>query len=141
LRAQVEWALELVGLLDYVRELPEQLETRIGEGATKLSFGQTQLLSLARAIVTDPPLLLLDELTSGLNALTERQVLETIRQISSRKTILTIRHRLSGIIDADKVHIMERGRIVESGDPQELAQREGWYSRYKRLEDHGWQVS
>ncbi len=138
---QVENALETVGLLSIVQSLPDGLNTIIGEGAHKLSFGQTQLLSLARAIVTDPPLLLLDELTSGLDAATERQVLDAIGTISGRKTVLTISHRLSGIIDADIVHIMERGRIMESGSPQELMHKEGWYSRYKRLEDLNWRIS
>ena len=138
--SQVRQALSQVGLLEYVLSLPDQLATRIGEGESRLSFGQNQLLSLARAIVTNPPVLLLDELTSGLDAMTERHVLATIRRISTDKTILTISHRLSGIIDADTVHIMEHGRIVESGQPDQLANKEGWYSRYKRLEDYGWQV-
>jgi ATP-binding cassette subfamily B protein len=138
--SQVRQALSQVGLLEYVLSLPDQLATRIGEGEARLSFGQNQLLSLARAIVTDPPVLLLDELTSGLDAMTERQVLAAIRHISADKTILTISHRLSGIIDAETVHIMEHGRIVESGRPDQLARTEGWYSRYKRLEDYGWQV-
>ncbi len=140
-KEQVEKALKTVGLYDVIGQLPDGMDTVIGEGAQKLSFGQTQLLSLARAIVTDPPLLLLDELTSGLDAVTERQVLSAIRLISSSKTIITISHRLSGIIDADTVHIMERGRIMESGSPQALNQREGWYARYKRLEDRNWRIS
>jgi ATP-binding cassette, subfamily B, multidrug efflux pump len=139
--SQVEKALETVGLLHEMKRLPDGLNTKIGEGAGKLSFGQTQLLSLARAIVTDPPLLLLDELTAGLDALTERQVLDAIRNISQSRTILTISHRLSGIVDADAVHIMEHGRIMESGSPEKLAGREGWYALYKRLEDKGWQIS
>ncbi len=140
-KEQVERALRTVGLYDAIYQMPDGLLTYIGEGAQKLSFGQTQLLSLARAIVTDPPLLLLDELTSGLDAVTERSVLQAIADISGKKTILTISHRLSGIIDADTVHIMERGRIVESGSPAELMQKEGWYSRYKRLEDANWRIS
>lgn len=140
-RKQVEKALKTVGLLEVISELPEGINTMIGEGAYKLSFGQTQLLSLARAIVTDPPLLLLDELTSGLDAMTEKQVLNAIRNISGNRTIITISHRLSGIIDAETVHIMERGRIMESGCPSKLAAEEGWYSIYKRLEDRGWQIS
>jgi ATP-binding cassette subfamily B protein len=140
-REQAERALKTVGLYDIIQQLPDGLDTVIGEGKQKLSFGQTQLLSLARAIVTDPPLLLLDELTSGLDAVTERQVLSAIRNISASKTIITISHRLSGIIDADIVHIIERGRIMESGAPQALAQKEGWYSRYKRLEDRNWRIS
>lgn len=141
IRDQVERALDTVGLLKVVQNLPEGLDTFLGEGAQQLSFGQTQLLSLARAIVTDPPLLLLDELTSGLDSLTEKQVLAAIRDISGGRTILTISHRLSGIIDAETVHIMEGGRIVESGSPDELAQRGGWYSIYKSLEDKGWRIT
>jgi ATP-binding cassette subfamily B protein len=140
-RAKVQEALETVGLWPTVQHLPQGVDTQLGEGAQQLSQGQTQLLSLARAIVTNPPLLLLDELTSGLDALTEKQVLAAIRGISGKRTILTISHRLSGIIDADVVHIMEGGKIVESGRPRALAQREGWYSIYKRLEDRGWRIS
>jgi ATP-binding cassette, subfamily B, multidrug efflux pump len=140
-REQANQALNTVGLADVVANLPNGIDTVVGEGALKLSFGQTQLLSLARAIVTDPSLLLLDELTFGLDAVTERQVLQAIRSISSNRTIITISHRLSGIIDADTVHIMEHGRIMESGSPQALASQEGWYARYKRLEDLNWRIS
>lgn len=139
-KEQVELALKTVGLYETVQKLPEGMGTLLGEGAQKLSFGETQLLSLARAIVTDPPLLLLDELTSGLDVITERAVLQAISAISGKRTILTISHRLSGIIDAEMVHIMERGRIMESGSPEELAQKEGWYSRYKRMEELNWRI-
>lgn len=138
---QAEKALRTVGLWDTIMQLPSGMHTPLGEGGTRLSFGQSQLLSLARAVVTNPPLLLLDELTSGLDALTERAVLTAIRHVSAGRTIITISHRLSGIIDAETVHIMERGRIMESGSPEELARREGWYAIYKRLEDRGWQIS
>ncbi|KAF0196573.1 MAG: multidrug ABC transporter ATPase and permease [Bacillota bacterium] len=140
-REQAERALATVELLETIKQFPQQLDTVIGEGASTLSFGQTQLLSLARAIVTDPPLLLLDELTSGLDAVTEKHVLAAIRKMSTKRTIITISHRLSGIIDADVVHIMERGRVMESGSPDKLAQKEGWYSIYKRLEERGWRIS
>ena len=91
-RDQVLGALELVGLREMVDGLEEGLDTLLGEGTAHLSFGQTQLLSLARALVTDPPLLLLDELTSGLDALTERKVLDAIRAVGGKKTILTVSH-------------------------------------------------
>jgi ATP-binding cassette subfamily B protein len=139
-RDQVRSALEIVGLREMGEGMEDGLETLLGEGAAHLSFGQTQLLSLARALVTDPPLLLLDELTSGLDALTERKVLDAIRTVGGGKTILTVSHRLSGLLDVDTVHIMEKGRIVESGTPRELAREEGWYARYKRLEDLGWRI-
>jgi len=140
-REQVEMALDTVGLLDVVNSLSDGLDTFIGEGSQQLSFGQTQLLSLARAIVTDPPLLLLDELTSGLDALTERKVLSAIRGVSEGRSILTISHRLSGIIDAETVHIMDRGKIMESGTPEELVDKGGWYSIYKNIEDRGWKMT
>jgi ATP-binding cassette subfamily B protein len=133
-------ALETVGLSSTVNDLLDGLDTIIGEGEAQLSFGQMQLLSLARAIVTNPPILLLDELTSGLDALTERKLLNAIREVSSNRTIITISHRISGIIDADIVHIMDAGRVVESGSPEELSQKDGWFVVYKRLEERGWKV-
>ncbi len=134
-------SLETVGLDQVVRELEMGIDTKIGEGESKLSYGQTQLLSLARAIVTNPPLLLLDELTSGLDALTEKTILKAIRLVSTNRTIITISHRLSGVIDAEMVHIMDSGRIMESGTPQELTEKEGWYAIYKRLETLGWKLN
>lgn len=134
-------SLETVGLDQVVKQLEFGLETKIGEGESKLSYGQTQLLSLARAIVTNPPYLLLDELTSGLDALTEKAILKAIRDVGTNRTIITISHRLSGIIDAEMVHIMDSGRIMESGTPQELTDKEGWYAIYKRLETRGWKVN
>lgn len=122
---KVQKAIDTVGLKETVAALPNGLLTYLGEGAHQLSFGETQLISLARAIVTDPPVLLLDELTSGLDSVTERNVLNAIRDVSSKRTILTISHRLSGIIDAQTVHIMDSGRIMESGSPSELAESDG----------------
>jgi ATP-binding cassette subfamily B multidrug efflux pump len=134
-------ALDIVGLSETVSTLEKGIDTMIGEGEAKLSFGEMQLLSLARAIVTRPSILLLDELTSGLDALTEKILLNTIRKVSYNRTIITISHRISGIIDADIVHIMDGGKIIESGSPNELSQKEGWFAIYKRLEEHGWKVS
>jgi ATP-binding cassette subfamily B multidrug efflux pump len=134
-------AVKRVGLEEVVSKLEEGILTMLGEGELQLSHGQTQLLSLARAIVTNPPLLLLDELTSGLDTLTEKTLLHAIRDVSRHRTILTISHRLSGIIDAEVVHIMDSGRIMESGEPHALAEKEGWYTIYKRLEALGWQIN
>jgi len=147
-RGQARRVLETVGLAEAVDALPEGMDSLLGEGAARLSYGQTQLLSLARALAADPPVLLLDELTSGLDAVTERKVLDAVRALTGSglsgggtKTILTVSHRLSGLLDVDTVHIMEKGHIVESGSPAELSGREGWYARYKRLEDLGWKIS
>jgi len=134
-------ALKAVGLYEDIEKLPQKYNTVIGEGERNLSFGQMQLLTLARAIVTNPPILLLDELTSGLDAVTEAGILKAIKNVSTNRTIVTISHRLSGIIDADYVYVCSHGQIVEEGKPDELIQNNGWYAKYKQLEDMGWQAS
>jgi len=134
-------ALKAVGLYEDIEKLPEKHNTVIGEGESNLSFGQMQLLTLARAIVTNPPILLLDELTSGLDAVTEAQILKAVKNVSENRTIVTISHRLSGIIDADYVYVCAYGKIVEEGKPDKLVKNNGWYAKYKQLEDMGWQAS
>ena len=134
-------ALKAVGLYEDIEKLPEKHNTVIGEGESNLSFGQMQLLTLARAIVTNPPILLLDELTSGLDAVTEAQILKAVKSVSENRTIVTISHRLSGIIDADYVYVCSHGKIVEEGKPDELVKNNEWYAKYKQLEDMGWQAS
>jgi len=135
----VEKAARLVGIDDFIRHLPQKYDTILGIAGTKLSFGQNQLISLARAVVADPPLLLLDEPTSGLDAMTEEMIFKAFRAIGTNRTIITISHRLSGIIDADEVYIMASGKIVQSGSPQKLSGEKGWYTVFKQLEDLGWQ--
>lgn len=134
-------ATKLVGLHEHVLLLPAQYDTQLGSGGAKLSYGQSQLLSIARAIVCEPPVLLLDEPTSGLDTITEERVFAALRAASKDRTIITISHRISGIVDADTVLIMANGRLVQSGNPEELAGQRGWYSVFKQLEDLGWKVS
>ncbi|MFZ5969100.1 MAG: ABC transporter ATP-binding protein [Bacillota bacterium] len=139
-KEEVEKAAKIVGLHHFLTTLPDGYDTIIGVLGTQLSYGQLQLLSLTRAIVSDPPILLLDEPTSGMDALTENMIFSAFRAIGSKRTIITISHRLSGIIDADEVYIMASGRIVQSGKPDKLAGEKGWYSVFKQLEDLGWSV-
>lgn len=133
-------AAKSVGLHEDIMNLPKGYDTIIGEGEAQLSNGQYQLLSLARAMVYNPPILLLDEVTSGLDAITEQKVFKALRKISKDRTILTISHRVSGIIDADKVIILQKGKIVESGTPKELSGKEGWYAKYNQIEELGWRM-
>jgi len=137
-RRQAEDALAAVGLDEIASRLPRGYDTEIGEGAAGLSGGEAQLLALARAIAADPKVLLLDEPTSGVDSLTEKQVFAAIRKAGQGRTILSISHRLSGIVDADSVYLMANGRITESGAPDELAGRGGWYSMYQKVENAGW---
>ena len=106
----------------------------------QLSYGQNQLLALACALVCNPPILLLDEVSSGLDSITEAEIFRVIDEVSKNRTILTISHRISGIIDADKVIMLEKGRIVETGRPMELAGKDGWYAKYNQIEKLGWKM-
>lgn len=129
-----------VGLHKDIMKLPKGYDTLIGEGESKLSYGQYQLLSLACALVCNPPILLLDEVTSGLDAITEQKIFKALREVSEDRTILTISHRVSGIIDADEVVILENGIIVERGTPHELLGKDGWYAKYNEIEKLGWRI-
>jgi ATP-binding cassette subfamily B protein len=105
------------------------LDTMIGEGGVKVSGGEKQRLSIARALLRRPDLLVFDEATSSLDSLTEEEISETIRDISMRKDLITIliAHRLSTVLHADKIYVLEKGQIVESGKHQELLELKGLY--------------
>jgi len=135
---EIETAVNAVGLRDTIASLPQGYDTVIGEGAAGLSSGEVQLLALARAIVANPKILLLDEPTSGMDSQTEQRVFAAIRMAGEGRTIFSISHRLSGVVDADCVYLMANGRIVESGASDELAQRDGWYAMYRKIENAGW---
>jgi ATP-binding cassette subfamily B protein len=105
------------------------LDSVIGEGGVKVSGGEKQRLSIARALLRRPDLLVFDEATSSLDSLTEEEISETIRDISTRKDLITIliAHRLSTVMHSDKIFVLEKGHIVESGKHQELLDLKGLY--------------
>lgn len=137
---QVEHAAKTVGIHELISLMPKAYETVIGEGAAGLSSGEIQLLSIARAVAADPKVLLLDEPTSGMDTQTEARIFAAIRATSEGRTIFSISHRLSGIIDADIIHIVAQNGIVESGAPQQLAKQNGWYAMYSRIDKAGWDL-
>jgi subfamily B ATP-binding cassette protein MsbA len=119
---------------DFIEALPAGFDTVIGENGVKLSGGQRQRLAVARAMLKDPPILLLDEATSALDAEAERQVQTALRRLMAGRTTLVIAHRLSTVLDADRIYFVEDGRVVEAGSHQELIARGGHYARHHALQ-------
>jgi ATP-binding cassette subfamily B protein len=132
--AQIEAAAEQAAALDFVRALPEGLQTRLGERGVTLSGGQRQRLAIARAILKDAPILLLDEATSALDAENEVLVQEALDHVMQGRTTLIIAHRLATVLAADRILVMDGGRIVEQGRHAELVARNGLYARLARLQ-------
>lgn len=136
-REQIEDALNFVGLSDYVATLENGCDTEVINGNI-FSQGQKQLLAIARAIVTNPPILLLDEITANLDSITEKKVVSVLKKAGEAHTILSISHRLSSMINSDTVVILENGRVKNMGSPEVLLQNDEWYRSHVALERLTW---
>ncbi|MFZ3234783.1 MAG: ABC transporter transmembrane domain-containing protein [Stellaceae bacterium] len=130
----IEAAARAAGIDGFIRELPEGYDTQVGEHGVRLSGGQRQRIAIARAMLKDAPILLLDEATSALDSESERQVQTALRTLIRGRTTLVIAHRLSTVQGADLIHVVDRGRIVESGRHAELLARNGFYARLYALQ-------
>jgi subfamily B ATP-binding cassette protein MsbA len=115
--------------------LPDGYDTLIGEHGAKLSGGQRQRLSIARAMLKDAPILLLDEATSALDPETERQIQQSLSQLMQGRTTLVIAHRLTTVQEADIIHFIKDGSVIESGSHQALLAKNGAYARLYSLEN------
>ncbi|MEF9419053.1 type I secretion system permease/ATPase [Xanthomonas citri] len=128
-------AAKLSGAHDFILELPEGYDTKVGEHGTGLSGGQRQRIAIARALIGDPRILILDEATSALDYESEHAVMRNMRAICKGRTVLIIAHRLSTVRQANRIVVVEKGRIVESGSHAELVDRpEGQYAHLYRLQ-------
>lgn len=136
-REQIENALDFVGLTDYIASLGKGIDTNVTSD-TLFSQGQKQLLVIARAIVTNPPILLLDEITANLDSITEEKIVSVLQKASHAHTILSISHRLSSMIASDTVVILENGRVKNAGSSEVLLQNDEWYRSHIALEKLTW---
>src|SRR5207237_8119502 len=124
----VDATLRELDLMDWVRGLPDGPDTVVGERGEALSVGERQLVSLARAQISDPGLLILDEATSAVDPATERRITEALRRLSAGRTVVTIAHRLSTAEGAQRVFVFDAGKLVEEGTHGELVLAGGRYA-------------
>jgi ATP-binding cassette subfamily B protein len=133
---EVEAAARTAQIHDFVQSLPEGYATMVGERGLKLSGGEKQRVAIARVLLKNPPVLVLDEATSALDSRTEAALQEALERLATGRTTLVIAHRLSTVIDADEIVVLEDGRVVERGPHGALLARNGTYAdMWRRQQD------
>jgi ABC-type multidrug transport system fused ATPase/permease subunit len=128
-REQIEQAAKIAGAHEFIVQMPDGYDTIIGERGIGLSGGQRQRIAIARAIITNPKILILDDATSSVDMETEHQIQQTLKGLMHDRTVLIVAHRISSVKDADQILVLENGRIVERGTHQELIRLGGRYYR------------
>jgi subfamily B ATP-binding cassette protein MsbA len=132
---EIEAAARAAAAHDFITTLPAGYETGVGEAGARLSGGQRQRIAIARAFLKDAPILLLDEATSALDTESEAQVQAALKRLMAGRTTLLIAHRLSTVRGADRIYVIDKGRVVESGDHDSLVREGGLYARLARTQD------
>ncbi|MFN7415232.1 MAG: heterocyst formation ABC transporter subunit HepA [Dolichospermum sp.] len=132
---EIKEAARLANALEFILEMPEGFDTQLGDRGVRLSGGQRQRIAIARALLKNPEILILDEATSALDSVSERLIQESLENLSVGRTVIAIAHRLSTIAKADKVVVLEQGKIVEQGAYQELLQQRGKFWQYYQIQN------
>ncbi|HEY5724151.1 MAG TPA: ABC transporter ATP-binding protein/permease [Allosphingosinicella sp.] len=127
-QAEIEEAARGAAIHDFIAGLPEGYESQVGERGLKLSGGEKQRVAIARTLLKNPPILILDEATSALDSRTEAAIQETLRSVAARRTCIVIAHRLSTVVDADQIVVLDQGRVAERGTHAQLLRRNGLYA-------------
>ncbi|WP_323036688.1 ABC transporter ATP-binding protein/permease [Pararhodobacter sp.] len=135
-RDEVETAAKAARIHEFIQSLPEGYDTPVGERGLKLSGGEKQRVGIARTLLKDPAILLLDEATSALDTQTERNIQESLALMGQGRTVITIAHRLSTVVDADRIVVLEAGEIIEEGTHEALLRAEGRYARMWARQAH-----
>ena len=127
---------------DFILSLPDGYDTIIGEGGSTLSGGEKQRISIARAILKDAPIIILDEATSSVDPENEQALLSAIQELTKDKTLISIAHRLSTVRNADQIVVIDQGRIVQQGKHTDLLQKDGIYRKFLSLRTRatGWRL-
>ena len=129
---EIASVLETSNAASFVKRLPEGLDTLVGERGVKLSVGEKQRIAIARMLLKDPPVLILDEATASVDTETERQIQQALERLMQRRTCFVIAHRLSTVRNADQILVLDRGQIVERGRHLDLIALNGIYTKLCR---------
>jgi len=133
-REQIEKAARIASAHDFIMEMPSGYDTILGEGGSGLSGGQRQRLAIARAVLLDPAILVLDDPTASIDAETEHEIVAAMQSAMTGRTTFIVAHRLSTLRGADLVIVLDRGRIVQMGTHEDLLRKDGYYATAARLQ-------